>query len=61
MEILPEGVSQGGSRQLERLIVCWSNLTLATKEGPDVLKDNRKRDRKDVEVVQSSESYKLPV
>ena len=33
-------------------MTCWSHITLAKKEGPEVLRDNRKRDRKDVEVVQ---------
>ena len=32
-------------------MACWSHLTLAMREGPEVLKDYRKRDRKDVEVV----------
>ena len=37
---------------MERLMACWSHLTLARREGPEVLKEFRKRDRKDVEVVQ---------
>jgi len=37
---------------MERLMACWSHLTLAKREAPEVLKEYRKRDRKDVEVVQ---------
>jgi hypothetical protein len=37
---------------LERLMACWSHLALAKREGPEVLREYRKRDRKDVEVVQ---------
>ena len=38
-------------RPMDRLIACWSHLTLAKKEGPEVLHKNRKRDKKDVEVM----------
>ena len=33
-------------------MACWSHLTLERREGPEVLSEYRKRDRKDVEVVQ---------
>jgi hypothetical protein len=36
---------------MDRLIACWSHLTLTKKEGPEVLDKNRKRDKKDVEVM----------
>ena len=37
---------------MDRLIACWSHLALAKKEGTEVLHKNRKRDKKDVEVMQ---------
>ena len=37
---------------MDRLMACWSHLALAKKEGPEVLNKNRKRDKKDVEVMQ---------
>ena len=36
---------------MDRLIACWIHLALAKKEGPEVLNKNRKRDKKDVEVM----------
>ena len=38
-------------RPMDRLMACWSHLALAKKEGPEVLNKNRKRDKKDVEVM----------
>jgi len=37
---------------MERLMACWSHLTLAKREGPETLKQFRKSCRKDVEVAQ---------
>ena len=33
-------------------MACWSHLALAKKEGPEVLSQDQKRDRRDVEVMQ---------
>ncbi len=33
-------------------MACWSHLALAKKEGPEVLSKDRKRDKRDVEVMQ---------
>ena len=33
-------------------MACWSHLALAKGEGPEVLRQDKKRDKKDVEVMQ---------
>ena len=37
---------------MDRLMACWSHLALAKKEGPEVLSQDKKRDKRDIEVMQ---------
>ena len=36
---------------MDRLMACWSHLALAKKEGLEVMTKDKKRDKKDVEVM----------
>ena len=47
----PKAPKYGQVRPMDRLMACWSHLALAKKEGPEVLHKDRKRDKKDVEVM----------
>ena len=38
-------------RPMDKIMACWSHLALAKKEGPEILHKDRKRDKKDVEVM----------
>ena len=37
---------------MDRLMACLSHLALAKKEGPEVLSQDKKKEKKDVEVMQ---------
>ena len=37
---------------MDRQMACWSHLALAKGEGPEVFRQHKKREKKDVEVMQ---------
>ncbi len=48
----PEDCNRSRVSPAERLIACWSHLVFTDEASPDVLLNDMKRDKKDIEVVQ---------